>query len=134
LPAPLLVQQGRQLYEAGQFAEAARVLQQAAQAFQAQNDGLNQAMVLSNLSLAYQQLGQWSEAKNAIASSLKLLQTEQGDSRQNRSKEQLSTLAQALNTQGSLQFSLGETQLALSTWEQATATYAQVGDEGWSHS
>lgn len=129
LPAPLLVQQGRQLYEAGQFAEAARVLQQAAQAFQAQNDGLNQSMVLSNLSLAYQQLGQWSEAKNAIASSLKLLQTEQGDSRQNRSKEQLSILAQALNTQGSLQFSLGETQLALSTWEQASATYAQVGDE-----
>jgi len=129
LPVPLLVQQGRQLYDAGQFVEAARVWQQAAQAYQTQNDGLNQAMVLSNLSLAYQQLGQWSEAKNAIASSLKLLQTEQGDSRQNRSKEQLSTLAQALNTQGSLQFSLGETQLALSTWEQATATYAQVGDQ-----
>lgn len=129
LPAPLLVQQGRQLYKAGQFAEAARVLQQAAQDYQAQNDGLNQAIVLSNLSLAYQQLGQWSKAKSAIASSLKLLQTEQGDSRQNRSKEQLSTLAQVLNTQGNLQFSVGETQLALSTWEQATAIYAQIGDE-----
>jgi len=129
LPVPLLVQRGRELYEAGQFAEAVRVLQQADQAYQSQNDGLNQAMVLSNLSLAYQQLGQWSEAKNAIASSLKLLQTEQGDSRQYHSKEQLSTLAQALNTQGSLQFSLGETQLALSTWEQASATYAQVGDQ-----
>ncbi len=123
LPVPLLVQQGRQLYEAGKFAEAARIWQQAALAYQAQGDLLNQAMMLSNLSLADQQLGQWSQAKNAIGDSLKLLSLQT-----QKPKERLAILALALNTQGSLQFSLGETELAVSSWEQAAATYTQVGD------
>ncbi len=68
-----LVQEGKDFYDREQFAEAARVWQQALQAFQAQEDELNQAIALSFLSLAYQRLGQWDEAGNAIASSLQLL-------------------------------------------------------------
>jgi hypothetical protein len=41
------VQQGRTLYDARQFFEAASVWQRAAQAFQAQGDTLNQAEALS---------------------------------------------------------------------------------------
>ena len=119
-----LVQQARELYEAGQFLEAATILQQAASAFQASGDALNQARVLSLLSLAYQQLGQWPQAREAIADSLKLLQAQQG-----RSTERLKILAQALNTQGSLQLALGESEEALATWQQATATYTEVGDD-----
>lgn len=56
--ASKLQQQGRELYEAGQFFEAARIWQLAAQAFQTQGDTLSQAQVLNYTSLAYQQLGQ----------------------------------------------------------------------------
>ena len=67
LNKPQLVQQGRNLYEAGQFSVAVKFWQQAAKAYQAENDVLNQAMVLSNLSLAYQQLGQWNQASQALS-------------------------------------------------------------------
>ncbi|WP_250126483.1 tetratricopeptide repeat protein [Chroococcidiopsis sp. CCMEE 29] len=66
-----LVQQGKIFYDAGQFAQAVKVLQQAATAFEANGDELNQAIALSNLSLTYQQLG-LPQAESAIASSLNL--------------------------------------------------------------
>ena len=122
-----LVQQGRTLYETGQFAEAARVWQQAAQVYQSQGDRLNQALALSYLSLAYQQLGEWEEAKVAIADSLELL--EPFTVQPSPDEPSVLILAQALNTQGQLQLSLGQAELALNTWQQSTATYAQAGDE-----
>jgi CHAT domain-containing protein len=122
-----LVQQGRTLYETGQFAEAARVWQQAAQVYQSQGDRLNQALALNYLCLAYQQLGQLEEAKVAIADSLKLL--EPSTVKPSPDNPSVLILAQALNTQGQLQLSLGQAELALKTWQQATATYAQAGDE-----
>jgi CHAT domain-containing protein len=121
-----LVEQGRELYKAERFSETATVWRQAAEDYQAQKDGLNQAMLLSYLSLAYQQLGQLSEANEAITSSLKLLQAEQGkDNTLKRSQ----ILAQALNTQGSLQLALGQAEQAVMTWQRAATAYAQVGDE-----
>ncbi len=117
---PQLVQKGRELYETEQFSEAVKVWQQSLQAYQGQNDVANQAMVLSNLSLAYQQLGQWEAATKAIASSLKLLPT---------TNKNLPILAQALNTQGSLQLALGQSQQAMNTWTQATTVYTQAKDE-----
>ena len=71
-----LVEQGRKLYQARQFEEAATVWQQTADAFAGRGDSLNQAMALSNLSLTYQQLGKWDEAQVAIAKSFSLLQTQ----------------------------------------------------------
>ena len=117
--------QGRKYYELGQFAAAASVWSQAARAFSAQGDRLNQAMVLSNLSLAYQQLGQLSEAKKATDTSLKLLQTKTESASK---KEHMRILAQALNTQGSLQLALGESESALATWQQAASAYDKAGD------
>lgn len=120
----VLVQQGRDYYDAGQFAQAVTVWEQAASSFATQGDGLNQALVLSNLSLAYQHLGQWTQAKAAIAKSLDLLQAGTGTS-EARSR----ILAQALNTQGSLQLALGQAEQALATWQQAAAAYRQANDE-----
>jgi CHAT domain-containing protein len=118
-----LLQQGRDYYEDGQFAAALKVWQQAAQAYQSQDDRLNQAMVLSNLTLANQELGQWSDATKAIASSLELLQSVPDTPDRRR------ILAQALNTQGSLQLAQGKTEEALTSLQQATEVYKQVGDE-----
>ena len=119
-----LVQQGKTLYEAGQFFEAASVWQRAAQAFQAQGDTLNQAEVLNYLSLAYQQFGQWSQATQAITDSLKLLQAKKSPKPSSR----LQVLAQALNVQGQLQLAQGQAEQSLTTWQQAAATYTQAGD------
>jgi tetratricopeptide (TPR) repeat protein len=126
------VQEGLQRYQSGQFAAALKVWQQAADAFASQGDHINQAMVLSNLALAYHQLGQWTEANGAITTSLQLLQTEgaASDSAAGRDRVlRLKILAQALNTQGKLQLAQGQTEKALTTWQKATETYQQVGDK-----
>ncbi|NJR73899.1 MAG: CHAT domain-containing protein [Scytonema sp. CRU_2_7] len=117
------VQQGKALYEAGRFAEAVKVLEQAAAAFRSTGDKLNQAMTLSNLSLVYQQLGQWTQAESAIAQSLNLLKND------DNSKQRFAIFAQALDVQGRLQLARGQTQAALDTWQEAAKIYKQIGDE-----
>lgn len=110
-----LVEQGRAFFTAGQYSQAATFWQQAVKMYQASGDRLNQAMALSNLALAYQQLGLWKQANQAITDSLQL-------------KPPQAYLAQALNTQGSLQLAQGQPEAALVTWQQATKTYQQAGD------
>jgi CHAT domain-containing protein len=128
-----LVQQGTQFYEASQFAAAVTVWQQAASAFKAEGDILNQAMALSNLSLTYQQLGQWPQATQAITESLNLLgfkpQGMQTKPNKNTSKEHLKILAQSLGIQGRLELSQGQAEKALKTWQEAASIYTQVGDD-----
>lgn len=124
--ASLQLAQGREYYEAGQFTEAVTVWEQAAKAFANQGDKLNFAKVLSNLSQAYQQLGQWSVATTAIDTSLKLLDTVQV---RDRRQERLRVFAQALNTKGSLQLALGQSEQALTTWLEATTAYTQADDK-----
>lgn len=121
-----LIQQGKTFYDAGQFTKAVKVLQQAATTFRANGDRLRQAMTLSNLSLAYQQIGQWQQAQSAIAQSLNLLQTGQNTS---NSKERSQLLAQALDVQGRLQLAQGQAEPALATWRQAVDIYTKIGDE-----
>ena len=123
--AQALEQQGRELYEAEQFSEAARLWQQAIAAFKATGDNLRQAMTLSNLSLAYQQLGQWQEAEQAIRDAIALLNIQNP----NTSPAQAQILAQALDVQGRLQLARGHAEPALTTWRQAADIYAQLGDE-----
>lgn len=118
-----LVQQGRSLYQTGRFSEAATVWQQVADAFAASGDKLGQAMALSNLSLTYQQMGEWEQAEDAIASSLTLVKNSPSSTQQRK------ILAQTLNIQGRLQFTLGQTEQALNTWKTAADTYKKAGDE-----
>ena len=83
-------------------------------------------MTLSNLSLAYQQIGQWQQAQSASAQSLNLLQTGQNTS---NSKERSQLLAQALDVQGRLQLAQGQAEPALATWRQSVDIYTKIGDE-----
>ena len=124
--AQLLLQQGIELYDAERFFEAIGIWQQAASAFANQGDSVNQALVLRYLSLAYQQLGQWSEAEEAIAQSLKLL-----DNQKNTAESQayLDVFAKALNTQGRLQSAKGQWSEAIETWKRAAATYEKAGNK-----
>jgi CHAT domain-containing protein len=115
-------QQGRNFYQEGNFSEAVRLWQQAAQIYKNQGNKVNQASVLSNLALAYQQLGQWQQAKQAMRESLALMQQEQP------SPTYLQVYAQILNNQGLLQFSQGNAQFAYDSWREAAQVYATVED------
>jgi len=118
------IQQGRELYQAGQFSEAVTVWQKAAATFEAQGDVLNQALTLSYLASAFEQLGQWTQATEAITQSLQFLT----NNKQQTTNLQL-ILAQVLNTQGNLQLTQGQESDALATWQQAEAAYQKAGDE-----
>ncbi|MDZ8262943.1 CHAT domain-containing protein [Nostoc sp. ChiQUE01b] len=116
-----LVQQSQALYEAGQFVEGVELLKKAVAEFKAINDVLNEAIALSNLSLAYQQLGRWQEATEAITQSIKLLQTlKDANSSQ--------VFAQALDVRGGLELAQGQTEAALNTWQSAAKIYQHLDD------
>ncbi|OWY68680.1 hypothetical protein B7486_25280 [cyanobacterium TDX16] len=125
------LQQGKTFYDAGKYAEAVNVLQQALQDYRAKNDTLKQALASSNLSLTYQQLGAWTEAKQAIDESLKLLgfSKEQGSRGENPDSRNQEVLAQALDIQARLQLLTGEAETALETWGRSAALYTQVGNK-----
>lgn len=124
--APALFAQGKTFYEAERFNDAAVVLQQAAASFQAQGEQIKQAITLSNLSLAYQQLGQWQKAEQAIKQSLNLLPIGQQLS---IPKEQLKIIAQVLDIQGRLQLATSQAELAYKTWQQSESIYIKVNDQ-----
>jgi CHAT domain-containing protein/uncharacterized protein HemY len=121
-PTPL--EQGIAAFEAGRFTDAAQLWQQATQDYEQKRDRLNQALSLSYLSLAYQNLGQVQDAEQAISQSLDLLQHQD-----NWESGGLAILGQALNTQGRLQLTKGQAEAALDTWKQATDAYSRAGDE-----
>ena len=71
-------------------------------------------MALSNLSLTYQQLGQWKDANLAIQDSIKLL---------NQVPENSRLLAQTLDIQGKLQRETGKPAAAIDAWQRAANIY-----------
>ncbi|MEH2245689.1 CHAT domain-containing protein [Nostoc sp.] len=120
-PASLL-EQGKVLYNTGKFAKAVEVLQQAVQAYKQQGENLRMAVTLSNLSLAYQELGAWSQAQQAITESLNLLKGQ--DKNQN-----LEIFAQSLDIQGCLQLTTGQAEAALETWRRTEEIYRQADNK-----
>ncbi|MDJ0696194.1 CHAT domain-containing protein [Mastigocoleus sp. MO_188.B34] len=120
--ADKLAQQGKKLYQAGDFALAVKSLQQAIDKFELSGDTLHQAVSLSNLSSAYQKLGLWEDADSAITNSLNLLQE------LNSSLENLRYIAKALDVRGHLEFARGQTQFALATWREAGDIYKSLDD------
>ncbi len=119
-----LLQQGKELYQGGRLAEAVIVWQKARDNYQQQVAILNQVQALNYLTLVYQDLGKWTEAQEAIATSLELLQ-----SQSNLTSKGLALLAQTLNNKGSWQLARGQTELALETWKQAATIYEEAGSD-----
>lgn len=120
----VLLQQGIDAYDAERFAEAIAYWQQALTHFTTPQTSLNQALTLHYLSLGYQQLGQEPAAEQAIAASLTLLQQEPSETLSHRE-----IWAKALNTQGRLYWMQGQTEAALTTWQQAAIAYEEAADE-----
>ncbi|MEO0455534.1 MAG: CHAT domain-containing protein [Cyanobacteria bacterium P01_A01_bin.114] len=119
-----LLQQGIRQYEAAQYSAAIETWTQALSTLtHSPNDRLNRALILSNLSLAYQHLGQWQAAEEALAESFGQLQSIQD---QLSPQAYLGVLAKALNTQGRFYWARGESERALELWQQATVAYQQT--------
>jgi len=136
--------EGRALYLEGRFAEAVAQWQMVAEAYAVQQNELSQAGALSNLSLGYQQLGQWQDAQTAITESLRLaaapetvlgmtpetaLETTPETISETTDIARWRVLARSLMTQGSLYLALGKTELALTSWQQAADVYERVADD-----
>ncbi len=111
-----LIEQGKIYYDTGRFSEAISLLKQVVLKYQADGDKLNQAMSLSNISLAYQKLGKWQEAEKTINLSFNLLQ--------HLPKNKV--YAQSLDIKGNLQFARGQFQNAIATWQNAERIYSQL--------
>ena len=118
------LENGKRYYQAGRYSEAARNWQQAAGRYRDRRDLLNQAASLNYLSNAYQKLGQWQAASEAIASSLNLLRD-----RQKMDVKAVPLFAQALTARGHLQQATSQPQIALETWKEAETTYARAGNQ-----
>ncbi|MEQ9481970.1 CHAT domain-containing protein [Coleofasciculus sp. F4-SAH-05] len=117
-----LEQQAEQLYKTGQFSQAIALLKQLHADYTAQGDKLGQARILRNLSLIYQQTGEWDAATEAITDSLELLKG------RSQNGDPTKLLAETLEVQGKLQLSRGDPEQALETWQNAADIYNQIGD------
>jgi len=85
-------------------------------------DIIGEINALVNLALVYQRLGDWAQAKQTIAESFTQL------SQLPLTKERQQLQAQILSVQGQVYLSLGQGEKALSTWQQTSAIYQDIGD------
>ena len=112
------MERGQELYEGGNFSEAIKIWKQAVKAYQREQDKVNQALALNNLSLTYQESGEWEYAEVAISQALDIL----------RLVPEKQAYAQALDTRGHLEYVQGKNQKALDTWKQSGQIYEQLND------
>lgn len=126
-PGLALMQVGNQYYDAGQFAGAAKVWREAAQRYEQAGELHHQALALSFVSLAKQQLGQWPEAQATIDTSLSLLnKTDQANYR--IQAQVLNVLARLQLLRGKAEAGQDSAQAAGKTWQQAETFYRKAGD------
>ena len=121
---PNFVEQAKAFYVAGDYQKAVEMWQKAVDEFAANNQPLNQAMALSNLSLSYQKLGNWKRAEDAITQSLNRLEIDPNSA----SPTQLRLLAQILSIQGNFYLETGRSEKALESWTEATEYYTKIND------
>lgn len=118
--AQTFLKTGIEYFQNEQFAEAIASWQKALNAYSLSEDGLNRALTLSNLSLAYQHLGQWEKAKATLEQSLNFFEPQTPDS---RSAIDWEYYAKALNAKGWFYWRQGQSEKALKAWEKAASAY-----------
>lgn len=115
------IEQGRDRYRSGQYAEAAAVWQEAIATLETNGDRPSLARTLTYLASAQQQLGDLDAASATLERSLDL-------ARALAPARRSSLVAPALNAQGSILLTRGNAEAALTAWQQASATYDRAGD------
>lgn len=113
-----LLEQGKQRYESGQLTAAIQTWKQALNVSVQEGDLRHRAFAQYYLTVAYQNLGQWQAAAQAIAQGFDIL----------AAVDEPLLYAQLLNSQGSYQFRTGQTETALEIWKQTEQRYRRLGD------
>ncbi|NEP36675.1 CHAT domain-containing protein [Moorena sp. SIO3B2] len=111
------------LDRAKKHSEAERARKQAVLSFQIQDYELKQAMLLSNIAIAYQQLEQFYQANKAVSESFKLL----ANADKINSLDYSIIFAQALTNKGRLLAAQGDTKRASSAYAKAFDTIQSLG-------
>ncbi|MDJ0648087.1 MAG: tetratricopeptide repeat protein, partial [Xenococcaceae cyanobacterium MO_188.B19] len=112
-------QEAQQLYEQNRYSEAINILQKDIKNYQQSGDIIGNAIATRNLALIYHKLGNWEQAETTLAEAENIINNLENKS----AKSQL--LAQILEVRGQIELSLGRSQQALETWQQATSLYEQ---------
>ncbi|NEQ53962.1 MAG: CHAT domain-containing protein, partial [Leptolyngbya sp. SIO3F4] len=118
------IEQGSNLFAAGQLAAAADVWQQAVQAYAAQENRVGQARAMHYLALAYFNLGRWELAQETNAESRAQLEADSG----NVTESNMVLLGAILNLSGQLQVVSGQPEQGIEIWKQAAVAYASADD------
>jgi CHAT domain-containing protein len=130
LPVAQIVKQGKEYYDKAQYTQAIDKLKQALNHFTISGNTLNQAVTLSNLSLAYQQLGEWQEAETTINQSLQIIGFDSQKPQINGfSNQKLKILAPSLDIYGKLLFSRSQPEGALKYWQLAGKVYQKLNQQ-----
>ncbi|AOY81387.1 CHAT domain-containing protein [Moorena producens JHB] len=114
-----------ELYKANKRSKAKRARKQAALSFEIQDYELKQAMLLTNIAIAYQQLEQFDQANKAVSESLEIL----ANADNINSLDHSIIFAQALTTKGCLLATQGDTQGASSAYAKAFDTIQSLGSD-----
>ncbi|MFZ4554898.1 MAG: CHAT domain-containing protein [Pseudanabaena sp.] len=120
-------QAGQNAFVQGQFAEAVRQWQAAAAIYQQQGDRLRESVILANLALAHRELGQWKEATSTVTKSLELARSLEPAVELQIDVQK--AIAQALDTKGSLEFTRGQSESALHSWQEAQPIHQKLNDQ-----
>ena len=132
IDAQNLVQQGRQYYQNEQYQEVVNKLEQAAEIFVTLGESESEAITRSNLSLAYQQLGNWVKAKDQILNSLSLIgfnyNVDFSDSWNisDINSDKLSILVKIITIYGRFSYFQDNPDKALASWQLATKIYQKL--------
>lgn len=128
-------QEAKQLYQQNQYPEAIARLKSAIKQYQSQGDLPGSVVATRNLALIYQKLGQWEQAKTTLTEAEKIIATidtelddSESEKNQQEAQQKNNLLAQVLEVRGQVELSLGRSQPALETWQQATTLYAEQGN------
>ncbi|MHC0067542.1 AAA-like domain-containing protein [Nostoc sp. UIC 10890] len=117
---------GGELYTNQKQSEAEQAWRQASLSFEIRDYRLKQAMLLNNISMAYQQLNKLTEANEAISDSFKLLQT---DIDKRNYTYQLAILSQNFYIKGRLLKLQGDSQGASSAYRKAFNTFQYLNND-----
>ena len=115
---------GSKLYRRNKRLAGEKAWKQASLSFEIPSNKLKQAMLLNNISIAHQELSEFSKAYQAVSKSLKLLQT---DVDKKYSRDQLILLAQATHIKGDLLEARGDIQKASNAYTQAFTILQLLG-------
>lgn len=115
-------QKAEELYQDHQYPEAIAILKTVIRQYQSQGDLIGSVVATRNLALIYQKLGAWEQAVATLTQGEKIIATIDSETDKNQ------LLAQVLEVRGQVELSLGRSQLALESWQQATTLYEKQGN------